>query len=181
MMGKFCDDLSQPVTKTTGGLIVLDRDHPLIHRYNKTWKAMQDHRGQCLATSAPSARTSAPRYLLGHPIEPHKAMRSLGFTLIGQPNVIGTLFCCECNLCTMMACPEDLDPKNVYSHNKHGADERRDQVAGGSRPGSARNCTWTTGGCRSRRLILKLGLEPFSKRRAAAEMSCISRSGRSCR
>ncbi|NIM52780.1 MAG: NADH dehydrogenase subunit, partial [Gemmatimonadales bacterium] len=59
-----------------------------------------------------------PRFLLGHPIEPHKAMRSLGFTLIGEPNVIGTLFCCECNLCTMMACPEDLDPKNVCTTNK---------------------------------------------------------------
>jgi len=26
---------------------------------------------------------------------------------------VATLYCCECNLCTMFACPEDLDPKNV--------------------------------------------------------------------
>ena len=38
--------------------------------------------------------------------------------LAGQSTTIGTLFCCECNLCTMMACPEDLDPKNVCSTNK---------------------------------------------------------------
>ncbi len=25
----------------------------------------------------------------------------------------GTLYCCECNLCSLVACPEALDPKNV--------------------------------------------------------------------
>jgi Na+-translocating ferredoxin:NAD+ oxidoreductase RnfC subunit len=45
-------------------------------------------------------------------------MRSLGFVIDREPTVLGTQFCCECNLCTMMACPEDLDPKNVCTHNK---------------------------------------------------------------
>jgi Na+-translocating ferredoxin:NAD+ oxidoreductase RnfC subunit len=59
-----------------------------------------------------------PRYLLGHPIEPHRAMRSLQFNLVGEPNVRGTAFCCECNLCSLWSCPEDLDPKSVCSQNK---------------------------------------------------------------
>ena len=118
MMGKFCDQLSDVVTKTTGGLIVLDREHPLVHRYTLPWTSIQ-RIGASACDQCSFCTYFCPRYLLGHPIEPHKAMRSLGFTLIGQPNVIGTLFCCECNLCTMMACPEDLDPKNVCSTNKH--------------------------------------------------------------
>ncbi len=117
MMGKFCDDLSQPVTKTTGGLIVLPRDHPLVHRYTLPWKAIATIGASC-CDQCTFCTFFCPRYLLGHPIEPHKAMRSLGFTLMGEANVIGTQFCCECNLCTMMACPEDLDPKNVCTTNK---------------------------------------------------------------
>lgn len=118
MMGKFTDDFSQPITKTTGGLIVLDRSHPLIDRYTKTWKQIKVI-GASACDQCVFCTYFCPRYLLGHPIEPHAAMRSLGFNEVGEPHVIGTLFCCECNLCTMMACPEDLDPKNVCSTNKH--------------------------------------------------------------
>ena len=45
-------------------------------------------------------------------------MRSLEFNLIGEANVIGTQFCCECNLCSLYSCPEDLDTKNVCTQNK---------------------------------------------------------------
>ena len=38
--------------------------------------------------------------------------------------IAGTLYCCECNLCTMYACPEDLDPKNVCVQAKPAARER---------------------------------------------------------
>ncbi|MGN6367565.1 MAG: SLBB domain-containing protein [Phycisphaerae bacterium] len=118
MMGKFEEDLAKPITKTTGGLIVLPRDHPLVARYTNSWKAIKII-GASACDQCGFCTYFCPRYLLGHPIEPHKAMRSLQFNLAGQSNTIGTLFCCECNLCTMMACPEDLDPKNVCSTNKH--------------------------------------------------------------
>ncbi len=38
--------------------------------------------------------------------------------------MVATLYCCECNLCTMFACPEDLDPKTVCVQNKPLARER---------------------------------------------------------
>lgn len=117
MMGRYSDNLSEPITKTTGGLIVLGRDHPLVHRYTLPWKAIKTI-GAAACDQCNFCTYFCPRWLLGHPIEPHRAMRSLGFNMVGQPNVIGTLFCCECNLCTMMACPEDLDPKNVCTTNK---------------------------------------------------------------
>lgn len=50
-------------------------------------------------------------------------MQSLGFSQPGNLTV-ATLYCCECNLCTMFACPEDLDPKNVCVQGKPIARER---------------------------------------------------------
>jgi Na+-translocating ferredoxin:NAD+ oxidoreductase RnfC subunit len=50
-------------------------------------------------------------------------MRSLGFAT-GADAMVATLYCCECNLCTMFACPEDLDPKTVCVQNKPLARER---------------------------------------------------------
>ncbi len=38
--------------------------------------------------------------------------------MVGEANVRGTAFCCECNLCSVFACPEDLDPKDVCGRNK---------------------------------------------------------------
>jgi Na+-translocating ferredoxin:NAD+ oxidoreductase RnfC subunit len=118
MMGKFTEDLSEPITKTTGGLIVLGREHPLVVRCTLPWKSIATI-GASACDQCTFCTYFCPRWLLGHPVEPHKAMRSLQFNMVGEANVLGTLYCCECNLCTMMACPEDLDPKNVMSKNKH--------------------------------------------------------------
>lgn len=117
MMGRYSDDFDEPILKTTGGLIVLPRDHALVRRYTQTWPQIS-RIGASACDQCSFCTEFCPRYLLGHPIEPHKAMRSLVFSMVGEANTIGTQFCCECNLCTMMACPEDLDPKNVCTQNK---------------------------------------------------------------
>jgi Na+-translocating ferredoxin:NAD+ oxidoreductase RnfC subunit len=117
MMGQLCTDLSTPITKTTGGLIVLPKNHRLIQRYMLDWKAIA-RIGASACDQCTFCTEFCPRYLLGHPIEPHRAMRSLCFNMVGEANVAGTDFCCECNLCSLMACPEDLDPKNVCTQNK---------------------------------------------------------------
>jgi Na+-translocating ferredoxin:NAD+ oxidoreductase RnfC subunit len=119
MMGRLSTDFSEIITKTTGGLIVLPRDHRLAQRYmiGANWKATS-RIGASACDQCSFCTEFCPRYLLGHPIEPHKAMRSLVYSMVGEANFIGTLFCCECNLCTMMACPEDLDPSKVCVQNK---------------------------------------------------------------
>jgi len=117
MMGYLADNLEQPVTKTCGGLIVLPADHWLIQR--RKWSKKQINQiGRSACDQCSYCTELCPRYLLGHPIEPHKAMRSLEFTLMGEVNVIGTQFCCECNLCSLYSCPENLDPKNVCTFAK---------------------------------------------------------------
>lgn len=117
MMGKLAEDLDQPVTKTTGGLIILPEDHPLIQKYRRDRPAIR-RIGRSACDQCTFCTELCPRYLLGHPIEPHKAMRSLGFSHETNTLVLGSQFCCECNLCSLIACPEDLDPKNVCVINK---------------------------------------------------------------
>jgi Na+-translocating ferredoxin:NAD+ oxidoreductase RnfC subunit len=60
-----------------------------------------------------------PRYLLGYDVQPHKVMRSLGFTATGSQiwNQWAEL-CCACGLCTYYACPEDLFPKEACDQAK---------------------------------------------------------------
>jgi Na+-translocating ferredoxin:NAD+ oxidoreductase RnfC subunit len=123
MMAHLACGLEEPVTKTTGGLIVLSREHALIRRYLRSWPAM-DRIGKSACDQCSFCTELCPRYLLGHPIEPHKAMRALGFAPDKDRLMMGTLYCCECNLCSLFSCPEDLDPKEVCVHDKKLARER---------------------------------------------------------
>ncbi|MDR2115859.1 MAG: SLBB domain-containing protein [Planctomycetaceae bacterium] len=117
MMGYIENDLSKPVIKTTGGIIVLPQDHFIVQRKQWDWrKTVRVGRAACDQCSF--CTELCPRNLLGHPIEPHRAMRSLGFNISMRSDVRGTIFCCECNLCSYVSCPEGLDPKNVCSENK---------------------------------------------------------------
>jgi Na+-translocating ferredoxin:NAD+ oxidoreductase RnfC subunit len=117
MMAKPAESLDEPVTKTTGGLVVLPPDHPLLLRHMGKWEHIE-RIGRSACDQCRFCTELCPRYLLGHPIEPHRAMQALGFTGPKDPMIAGTLYCCECNLCTLFACPEDLDPKNVCVQGK---------------------------------------------------------------
>jgi Na+-translocating ferredoxin:NAD+ oxidoreductase RnfC subunit len=122
MMAKPAANLDVPVTKTTGGIVVLPAEHSLIRRHNAPWIQVQ-RIGRSACDQCRFCTEFCPRFLLGHPIEPHRAMQSLGFAT-GADSMVSTLYCCECNLCTMFACPEDLDPKTVCVQNKPFARER---------------------------------------------------------
>ncbi len=118
MMGKLTFDLEEVVTKTTAGLIVLPKDHYLIKRKNQpeqNWHRI----GKSACDQCSYCTEFCPRYLLGYQVEPHKVMRSLGFTKTGSAvwNQMADL-CCSCGLCTLYACPEDLYPKEACDKAK---------------------------------------------------------------
>lgn len=117
MMGRLEHDATGRVTRTTGGIIVLPSDHPVVERYDKTWKE-KARIGRSACDQCGFCTELCPRYLLGHPIEPHLAMRSLVFNNVGDSLIRGSSFCCECNLCSLFACPEALDPKDACVWNK---------------------------------------------------------------
>lgn len=135
MMGRYSENASELISKTTGGIVVLNRDHDLIRRYtrpaaeyNKIAKASCDQCNFCTEL--------CPRYLLGHPIEPHKNMRNMGFKATVLELVQGAEFCCECNLCSFYACPEDLDPKNVSTDLKRMIQQKAKSERMSFKPGS---------------------------------------------
>jgi Na+-translocating ferredoxin:NAD+ oxidoreductase RnfC subunit len=123
MMARLASGPDEPITKTTGGIIVLPATHPLVLRHGAKWPQIA-RVGRSACDQCRFCTEMCPRYLIGHPIEPHAAMRALAFTEPPNPTIAGTLYCCECNLCTLYACPEDLDPKNVCVESKPIARER---------------------------------------------------------
>ncbi len=117
MMGRLAASFDEPITKTLGGIVVLPASHKLAAWY-RTGRRQIERIGKSACDQCRFCTELCPRYLLGHPIEPHKAMAALGFTGQAAPRVAGTLYCCECNLCSLYSCPEDLDPKNVCTFGK---------------------------------------------------------------
>ncbi len=118
MMGRLATDLDEPVTKTTGALIVLPGDHPLVDRRTRPLEAK--HRiGKSACDQCSYCTELCPRYLLGYDVQPHKVMRSLGFTSSGKElwNQHAAL-CCACGLCTLYSCPEQLYPKEACDRAK---------------------------------------------------------------
>ncbi len=119
MMGKLSFDPSQPLTKTTGAVLVLPRGHALVRRravpFGRSLHAVREFCCQCnLCTMI------CPRYLLGHDLHPHLIMRS---ALFGLPFPEGkgetsAVLCCECELCGLYICPMNLPIARVNGNIK---------------------------------------------------------------
>ncbi|MDO8539635.1 MAG: 4Fe-4S dicluster domain-containing protein [Opitutaceae bacterium] len=118
LMGETTDDLDRPVTKTTGGAIVLSRQHHAVERKLKPAVA-QRAIGKSACDQCRYCTEYCPRFLLGYAVEPHQVMRSLAFTATGKDhwNEWAAL-CCACGLCTLYACPEELFPKEACDDSK---------------------------------------------------------------
>lgn len=120
MMGRLSFDFDEVVTKTTAGLIVLPRHHYLVTHMNRSQQAM-NRIGKSACDQCSYCTEFCPRYLLGYEVEPHKVMRSLGFTLSGGQNWSKWAeLCCACGICTLYACPEGLFPKQACDQAKAG-------------------------------------------------------------
>ena len=119
MMGKLTFNLDEVVTKTIAGLIFLPDDHYLINRMNRPKESM-NRIGKSACDQCSYCTEFCPRYLLGYDVQPHKVMRSLGFSTSGEKvwNQYADL-CCSCGLCSLYACPEDLYPREACDQGKN--------------------------------------------------------------
>jgi Na+-translocating ferredoxin:NAD+ oxidoreductase RnfC subunit len=124
MMGRLSRDLEECVDKTTAGLIVLPAGHTLVQRQERPETAKHQI-GKSACDQCSYCTELCPRYLLGYELEPHKVMRGLVFSMAGKDtwNEWGGL-CCECGLCTLYACPEDLYPREACQEAKGSIRER---------------------------------------------------------
>ena len=114
-MGRVVDTLDIPVTKTTGGLLAIPKNHPLL----QTKSPKLDLRMiMAVCCQCSMCTQMCPRNALGLNVQPHKAMRSLanGIDLMGDFN--GIFSCCNCGLCTYYACNFGLKPSQVMQQLK---------------------------------------------------------------
>jgi Na+-translocating ferredoxin:NAD+ oxidoreductase RnfC subunit len=117
MMGTVAEDLEEPVTKTTSGVLVLPADHSVLARKGRTPR--QVHKIAATCDQCMRCSDLCPRDLLGHFVKPHKAMISIGFAPDEAAAWQETaMYCCECALCSLYACPEDLDPFRIMVESK---------------------------------------------------------------
>jgi Na+-translocating ferredoxin:NAD+ oxidoreductase RnfC subunit len=132
MMGELVTDISTPVTKTVAGLIVLPVEHQQIRRRMLSQQKLE-RVGASACDQCYRCTDLCPRWLLGYDIVPHEVMRSLLFSgPRWEQFSVKALNCIECNICSLYACPEDLDPKNVCTRAK------RELFAKGLRPDKSR-------------------------------------------
>ncbi len=124
MMGTVVTDLSTPVTRVTSGFVVVPRTSRLAVR--KSWTETAFVRfGKAACDQCSLCTEMCPRYLLGYPIQPHLVMRSLLTTgELSETLTHWAQACCGCNICSLWACPEELDPRNVCVVTKRDLKER---------------------------------------------------------
>ena len=120
MMGRLTTDLDELTSKTSSAINILPADHILVQKMQTMGKPETVRRiGKSACDQCVFCTALCPRYLLGHPIQPHKAMRSLMFTPTGESKPeMHAMACCECNLCTLISCPEGLYPGSVSGLSK---------------------------------------------------------------
>ena len=113
MMGKLIESIDQPVTKTTGGIIVLPEDHVVIRRHRQP---MQDVLAiaRAVCEQCNLCTELCPRHLIGHELHPALIVRSANYRDIGQPSVLlSALTCSECAICEQWACPVGISPMRI--------------------------------------------------------------------
>jgi Na+-translocating ferredoxin:NAD+ oxidoreductase RnfC subunit len=119
VMGNLVQDLSRPVTKTTGGLIALPEDHPLIRQKHAGMRSVVQTAKTvceqcCLCTEL------CPRHIIGHKLSPHLIVRATNYNNIGDPEMLTTaLTCSECGVCEVYACPVGISPRRINAALKN--------------------------------------------------------------
>jgi Na+-translocating ferredoxin:NAD+ oxidoreductase RnfC subunit len=105
------------VTKTTSGIILLTEDSYLSnHSAIDMGHTINRARSVCIQCTL--CTQLCPRYLLGHPLQPHRIMRQLAMSgdilaILDDPFIRQAQICCECGVCEYIACPMELQPCKI--------------------------------------------------------------------
>jgi Na+-translocating ferredoxin:NAD+ oxidoreductase RnfC subunit len=119
MMGDIVQNPGMGISKTTSGIIALPGDHFIIRLKSITISQMVKKSKaaccQCIRCS-----DLCPRNLIGHPLFPHKTMRTIDYNQSYPTEHITSAFLCsQCGLCELVACDSmQLSPRKVYAEYK---------------------------------------------------------------
>lgn len=161
MMGKLVDDLNQPITKTTKGLVVLPGSHQLIGKRTLPLDTMLK-RARAACIQCRNCTDLCPRYLLGHRLEPHKVMRGVRHVHGQEVTLKMALACSECGVCEQYACPMYLSPRTINAAIKQ-ALARQGIKAGPPPPGQCCDQLRAYRKIPVKRLIVRTGLSSYDR------------------
>ena len=111
------------VTKTTGNILVLPKDHYLFRKASLPMETVRKQtKSACLQCKM--CTELCPRYLIGHQIHPNLMMRGLWLepTITDNEEYLRmygeAANCCSCGVCEMFSCPMGLSPRQVNDYMK---------------------------------------------------------------
>lgn len=168
MMGKVLPDETAidaaVVTKTTGNLLVLPKDHYLFQRAALSPERMiRQAAAACIQCKM--CTDLCPRYLLGHDVHPNRVMRSMWKEkTVTDPDEYIRYFgsaanCCSCGACELFSCPMGLSPRKMNDYIKGRLREKGIQVERNLKPEAREGIDIHK--IPTERLIARLGLTPY--------------------
>lgn len=110
--GKVIPSIENPILKTTKGILILPRNHPLGAKFAPDLKAVL-RRAASTCCNCRECTELCPRYLLGHSMEPHNIMKVLSWRVAEEDKLTEAYLCCDCGLCENYACPMGLSPRRI--------------------------------------------------------------------
>ena len=133
MMGKLVN-AGDVVTKTTNAIIVLPKDHNVVHNKNRNY-SISLRRAMSVCCQCRSCTELCSRHVAGYPVEPHLVMRVLSNGGRGDEKILeGSLFCSGCGLCETYSCPQDLSPRALIDQLKAERRARGEALPRGIQP-----------------------------------------------
>lgn len=125
MMGRFTTE-DASVTKKTSGLLVFPREHPCVEKRTENPRLSTRH-AAASCTVCEDCTKYCPRFLLGHRVTPHRAMRSQSWSVETplEGYALSGAICCECGLCTLWSCPMNLRPREMMQSVKRAMGRER--------------------------------------------------------
>lgn len=119
MMG-FIGGPEDSINKTTNAILVLPENHQIIQRKRRS-ASIDLKRAASACCQCEACTDLCPRYLIGHPIEPHWFMRSAAnLDFQDMKPYLDTMFCSSCGLCELYSCPQGLSPRTLIGEYKTG-------------------------------------------------------------
>lgn len=161
LMGHIAEP-DEPVTKRTGGVIVLPRSLRWVQRLLQPWEINKKQTMSCIQCHF--CTDLCPRFLLGHHIMPNRAMLQANYGGMETAVQLGAYLCCECGLCEAFACPEMLMPRHAVIHLKQQLAAEGIRYKAGSTPERAPHPRLAERRVSSHRVKERLGILQYDRK-----------------
>lgn len=114
IMGKILSSLDSSVTKTSGGLVILPKDHTLIKIKTQTMPQIM-RIAKTVCEQCQMCTDLCPRNIIGHrDLKPHMTIRAVNYGGMTENQIIkGAMLCSDCGICEMYSCPVNISPRRV--------------------------------------------------------------------